>query len=326
MISQQAPPLPEGWRPAALNQGWTYRDITHPDNHGTLISVLMAERFAHSSEEVWLRRIAAGEIRCNGKRLLKDRPLPEQAELLWCRPPWIEPAIPDTWSVEYDDGDLLVINKPSGLPVMPGGGFLQHTLATLLDQRSRQLGDPLVPKPVHRLGRFTSGLQVCARKPTTRSALSRGFQPASGTCKIYQAWAQRVAGLEFGTSLAVNTDVVERPHPWLGWVWGPLPQSDGLIRRRLQAHSELKLLDRCPQGDRLQVAISTGRPHQIRIHLAQLGSPLLGDPLYLNDQRISDLATPGDGGYRLHAWRLQLNDLHLSCEPPSTFLFSSDSP
>ena len=319
MTGQQAEPLPEGWRPAALNQGWTYRDITHSDDQGTLISVLMAQRYAHSCEDVWLRRIAARELRLNGTLLLKDQPLPDQAELLWCRPPWIEPAIPDIWSVVHDDGDLLVINKPSGLPVMPGGGFLQHTLSTLLDQRSRQLGDPLVAKPVHRLGRFTSGLQVCARQPTTRAALSRAFKPSSGTRKLYQAWSQRVAGLEFGMSLAVNTDVVERPHPLLGWVWGPLPPADGLIRRRLKAHSELTLLERCPQGDRLQVAITTGRPHQIRIHLAQLGSPLLGDPLYLNDQRISDVATPGDGGYRLHAWRLQLDDLHLSCEPPSTF-------
>ena len=319
MTGQQAELLPEGWRAAALNQGWTYRDITHPDDHGTLISVLMSQRYAHSSKDVWRRRIAAGEIKLNGKLLLKDRPLPDQAELLWCRPPWIEPAIPDIWSVVHDDGDLLVINKPSGLPVMPAGGFLQHTLSTLLDQRSRQLGEPLAAKPVHRLGRFTSGLQVCARQPTTRAALSRGFQRSSGTRKLYQAWSQRVAGLEFGMSLALNTDVVERPHPLLGWVWGPLPPSDGLIRRRLKAHSELTLLERCPQGDRLQVAITTGRPHQIRIHLAQLGSPLLGDPLYLNDQRISDVATPGDGGYRLHAWRLQLDDLHLSCEPPATF-------
>ena len=319
MTSPQASPLPEGWRAAALNQGWTYKDTTFPDHRGTLISALMAERYAHSSQDVWLRRIESGEIRCNGELVLKDLPLPEQAELLWCRPPWLEPAIPDTWTVVHDDGDLLVINKPSGLPVMPGGGFLQHTLATLLDQRSRQQGEPLAPKPVHRLGRFTSGLQVCARQPATRAALARCFQPASGTRKLYQAWTRRVSGLEFGASLVVQTDVVERPHPLLGWVWGPLPQADGLIRNRLKARSELTLLERCSQGDRLQVAITTGRPHQIRIHLAQLGAPLLGDPLYLTDQRISEVATPGEGGYRLHAWRLQLEELHLCCEPASTF-------
>ena len=311
--------MPEGWRSAALNQGWTYRDITRADNRGMLISALLAGRYAHSSQDVWLRRIAAGEIHLNGLRLLEDRPLPDQAELLWCRPPWIEPAIPDTWSVVHDDGDLLVINKPSGLPVMPAGGFLQHTLATLLEKSSRQLGDPLTPRPVHRLGRFTSGLQVCARQPATRAKLARQFLPASGSRKLYQAWSQRVPGLEFGMPLAVDTDVVERPHPLLGWVWGPVPRGDAEIRRRLQAHSEVLLLERCAEGDRLQLAITTGRPHQIRIHLAQLGSPLLGDPLYLNHQRINEAATPGDGGYRLHAWRLQLDDLHLSCEPASTF-------
>ena len=110
--------------------------------------------------------------------------------------------------------------------------------------------------------------------------------------------------------------MVERPHPLLGWIWGPEPLDDAPIRKRLSAHSEVKLLERTAEGDRLQVTISTGRPHQIRIHLAQLGSPLLGDPLYLLNREVSATATPGDGGYRLHAWRLEANALDLECGPP----------
>ena len=122
-------------------------------------------------------------------------------------------------------------------------------------------------------------------------------------------------GLELGQCLTVTSDVVERPHPLLDWIWGPEPLDDAPIRKRLSAHSELKLLERTAEGDRLQVTITTGRPHQIRIHLAQLGSPLLGDPLYLPNREISATATPGDGGYRLHAWRLEAEGLTWRCWP-----------
>ena len=297
---------PVGWRRAAFNQGWVYRTRIGVHGSGEWLSACMARRYRHSSLSVWLARIERGELSLNEATIAEDIELKKGDRISWRRPPWLEAEIPDRWETIHDDGDLLVINKPSGLPVVPGGGFLRHTLAALLE--------PTGARPVHRLGRFTSGLQVCARRPETRAALSRQFRPGGGCRKLYRAWAHRVGGLMPGRMMKIESDVVERLHPLTGWIWGPDPQMPDLpVRRRRPASSRLRLLKRCTQGDLVEVMITTGRPHQIRIHLAQIGSPLLGDPLYRADRTVDPLTTPGDGGYLLHASSLEISQGCFHC-------------
>ena len=152
------------WLPAAFNDGHAYRDRVSAAAAST--AGFYAKRYTHSDPGVWRERLAAGQIWRNGQRLWGDGPLVAGDRLVWHRPPWQEPAVPVLPGPLFDDGDLVVFNKPSGLPVLPAGGFLQHTV---LGQLARVAPGA---RPVHRLGRFTSGLLVCARSRQARAWLS----------------------------------------------------------------------------------------------------------------------------------------------------------
>jgi len=312
----------EGWLPAALNQGHIYRDrIQDQPQASAAIAAFYAARYVHSDLGRWRERLAAGEIWCNGQQLWADGPLQAGDRLAWHRPPWQEAAVPVLPGPLFDDGDLVVINKPSGLPVLPAGGFLEHTLLLQLQQRHHN--DPQgIPRPVHRLGRFTSGLLVCARQPQSRAWLSaqlresttRGVEAGSRCCrKLYRALvacpvpgsplAEAEATLLRGDTLALTTAIGRRPHPRLGQLWCAAAPGDS---GGLEACSWVRLLERRAQGWLVEVTIASGRPHQIRIHMAAAGAPLLGDPLYGVGGGGHPGALPGDGGYQLEAFRLEL--------------------
>ena len=297
----------EPWLPAALNRGHAYRDRV--DQAVPTISGFYAARYRHSDQAVWMQRLAAGEICCNGQQLRADAALAAGDRLVWHRPPWQEEAVPvlSERSIVFDDGDLLVLNKPSGLPVLPAGGFLEHTLLAQLQ------GLAPASRPVHRLGRFTSGLLVCARRPNTRAWLSAQLRDsteargavAKGRCrKLYRALTQPLpSDWVIAETRMITTPIGRRPHPLLGALWCAARPGDPAA---LRARSDVTLLERRHQACLVEVAIQTGRPHQIRIHAAALGAPLLGDPLYVSGGLARPDARPGDGGYRLHAYAIEV--------------------
>ncbi len=329
------------WLPAAPNRGHAYRDVIRPadlppDGAPLTPAAFYAARYRHSDADLWRRRLEAGEVCCNGRCLLGPASgavvLGVGDRLVWRRPPWWEAAVPAGWGVVFDDGDLRVLDKPSGLPVLPGGGYLEHTLLRLLERR-HGADAAGVPRPVHRLGRFTSGLLVCARRPASRAWLSARLRdgtagvgrsgaedPALACRKVYRALtAPLPPGLQPGESLTIRVPIGRRPHPRLGSLWGVAEPGDPSA---LPAESRLTLLERRSEGCLVAVAIRSGRPHQIRIHTAAIGAPLLGDPLYRPGGAARAGALPGEGGYRLHAHRLSLTlpaggPLELLAPPPA---------
>lgn len=214
--------------------------------------------------------------------------------------------MPLDFSILYEDEDLLATAKPSGLPTMPAGGFLEHTLFALVRREYSEA------TPVHRLGRGTSGIVLFARTARARSVLCAAMRRNEVT-KIYRALA---AGCPEADAFTIDAPIGPVPHPKLGTVYGVSPAGK-------RALSRVVVLDRTDAASLLEVEITTGKPHQIRIHLAWSGYPLAGDPLYAAGGGFSNPnALPGDLGYLLHAQRLcfrhpATNRLcEIECPPP----------
>jgi len=188
--------------------------------------------------------------------------------------------------VLHIDADCLVINKPAGLAVHPGPRT-PDSLERLLPEFC--FGFKRLPQPVHRLDRDTSGCLLLARHPKALRQLSQIFE-AHQVSKLY--WAI-CAGTVSETAGVVDAPLAKISSREAGW---RMVVSD----KGKPARTRWQLLETDAQAQRLWMAFwpETGRTHQVRIHAAHLGVPLIGDPVYGPQT--------GAGPLRLHARTLSL--------------------
>ena len=242
------------------------------------------------------------------------------------------PAVPEPedipLSVVFEDDDLVVVDKPPGMVVHPAPGHFTGTLVNALLYHCPGLsgiGGVARPGIVHRLDRDTSGLMVVAKSQRAMDALARAFASRSGVEKTYLAVVhgrprldagrienfigrhpvdrKRMAVVEKGGKLAITN-----------WQVLPLP------------HSPTPTLTHSPTHpiSLMSCRIETGRTHQIRVHMAAIGCPVIGDATYGKgalDRRLDPVPTR----QMLHAWRLKLRhpatgaELSFEAEPPEDF-------
>ena len=185
----------------------------------------------------------------------------------------------------YADADLAAVDKPPGVPAQP---TLTTDAGTLPELVAALLGSPVTL--VHRLDRETSGVTVFARTKAAAAALSEAFR-TGGPAKTYLALTARA------------------PSPREGRLEAPLgkdPARPGLRTvdpRGDPAATRYRTLRESPRAALVEASPETGRTHQIRVHLAHLGAPLLGDARYGGPRRVGEVAIPRA---MLHARRLEL--------------------
>jgi 23S rRNA pseudouridine1911/1915/1917 synthase len=298
------------------NSGSIYQDLIDAASHGLSVLDSYTRRSPHSDRDTWRGRILSGPVRLDGCSTSPDVLLCRGRRLSWARPPWEEPHAPLGFALLFVDADLLAVAKPSGLPVLPGGHFLDHTL---LCQVRRRFPGPPEPAPVHRLGRATSGIVLFARSSRARSVLFRAFRERA----VQKTYRALVSGHPAADRFDVSAPIGPVPYPPTGSLHAVTPEGR-------PSRSRCVVLQRLSDGRSIvEVDLLTGRPHQIRIHLAAAGHPLVGDPIYVSGGRpvsAPDTAgrwpLPGDVGYHLHAGHLGFEHpaggrrVAVDCAPP----------
>ena len=224
----------------------------------------LCARFPAIARDVWLDRFARGRVLdAAGTPLTIDAPYRAGADIRYFREVADEAAIPFQENVLYADAHLVVADKPHFLPVTPAGGHVRETLLARLVQR---LGNPdLVP--LHRIDRDTAGLVLFSANPATRDAYQSLFRHRR-IRKYYEALAPALPALSFPL---VHASRLEKGEPFFR-----MREVDGAAN----SETRIDVIERGEECWRYALEPVTGRKHQLRVHMAALGAPILNDRVY----------------------------------------------
>ena len=289
------------------------------DARAPRLDAFLAAAHPDLSRSRWKQLIEAGHIALNGTPILKANTALAPGDTLACTLPDPAPiglvATDIPLAILYEDPDLIVLNKPAGLVVHPAPGHATDTLVNALLHHCADLqgiGGELRPGIVHRLDKDTSGVLVVAKTEAALAALVTQF-----------------------SSHTVRKE-------YLALVWGTPPKPSGLLDLPIGRHpvhrqkmavtakgrhalTRYETLATGPLASLLRIRIETGRTHQIRVHMAHLGHPVVGDTTYGRARHglPEALSLPRQ---MLHAQLLQIThprDAHpltFTAPPPSDFL------
>jgi tRNA pseudouridine32 synthase/23S rRNA pseudouridine746 synthase len=250
--------------PLPIRDGVAPSYIWLPAGSWAGILPFLEQRFPDVAATVWISRMNRGEVvDADGVRLGPGSPYRPGACVFYYRELEGETPIPFDEQVLYHDDHILVADKPHFLPVIPSGRFLHETLLVRLKKKTGLAH----LTPIHRLDRETAGVLIFSHNPSTRGKYQSLFQQRAVE-KIYEALAPTLAGIDF--PIIYRSRMVDgKPFFRMKEVAGE-PNSETHIRI-LENRGDVTLY---------QLRPVTGKKHQLRLHLAALGIPIINDAFY----------------------------------------------
>ena len=244
--------------------------VSLPEGRWACMLDFLVERFPAIPASEWVLRIDSGDVvDAAARAITPQQSYVPHGKLYYYRTVAHEPANAAQATVLFEDELLVVADKPHFLPVTPAGQYLQQTLLVRL---RRQLGLPELT-PLHRIDRETAGVVLFAKQP----AFCAGYQALFAGRRIeknYQAIAPHDARLRF--PLTRTSTLVTSDH------FMQMRESDAAQGAQPNAQTEIEVMETSGPWARYRLRPLTGKRHQLRVHLAALGLPILGDRIYPN--------------------------------------------
>ncbi|TWO68759.1 pseudouridine synthase [Caenimonas sedimenti] len=253
-----------------MRDGVTASQVALPAGHWPCILDFLVERFPGVRAADWVDRIQAGDVvDASGRAVAARQAYVPHGKLYYYRTVADESPNAAQATVLFEDEHLVVADKPHFLPVTPSGPYLQETLLIRL---RRQLGLAALT-PLHRIDRETAGVVLFAKQPAFRGAYQTLFAGRK-VMKQYQALASSDTRLQF--PLHRTSTLLASDH------FMQMREADARDGAKPNAHTEIELMETRGPWARYRLRPSTGKRHQLRVHMAALGLPILGDRIYPN--------------------------------------------